>query len=191
MAGNQKTLWLAIAYGIVCGLLGSGLILLVSRQPQGKAIQLAIPPSPPPVVVHVAGAVVQPGIYTLPPGSRINDAILAAGGVTDSAITTYINLAALIEDGQQVLVPQKSSTTLPDLNSNIRMGNESILVNINTASQGQLESLPEIGPVTAQRIIEYRETYGPFLAIEDIQKVEGIGIHTFEAIESLITVGNE
>lgn len=189
MAGSSKSLWLAIAYGVICGLLGAGIILLVSLPPRGQAIQLLPPPSPAPLVVDVSGAVTQPGVYSLPAGSRVADAILAAGGVTDAASTGSLNMAALLEDGQQVRVPETIDTTGLGEPTVSRAGSGTILVNINTASQSQLEELPEIGPVTAQRIIEYREQTSPFLKIEDIQNVEGIGPETFEQIEDLITVG--
>ena len=189
MTGNSKSLWWAIAYGVVCGLLAAGIILLVSRPPRGEAIQLRPPPSPQPILVDITGAVVQPGVYSLPYGSRVFDAIEAAGGLTEAAVTKPLNLAAFLEDGQKVWVPQATATPIPGIPSADRASGVEVLVNINTASQNQLEELPEIGPVTAQRIIAYREANGPFLKIEDIQKVEGIGQATFEKIKDLITVG--
>ena len=189
MTGSSKSLWWAIAYGVVCGLLAAGIILLGSRFPRGEAIQLRPPPSPQPILVDVTGAVVQPGVYSLPYGSRVFDAIEAAGGLTEAAVTKPLNLAAFLEDGQKVWVPQATATPIPGIPSAERASGVEVLVNINTASQNQLEELPEIGPVTAQRIIAYRETNGPFLKIEDIQKVEGIGQATFEKIKDLITVG--
>ncbi len=189
MAGNSRSVWLAIAYGVVCGLLGAGIILLVSLPPRGQAVQLSPPPSPQPLVIDVSGAVAQPGVYTLPAGSRVTDAIQVAGGVTEKASTGSLNMAALLEDGQQVRVPEIRTTPGLDESIGSRSSGGIILVNINTASQSQLEELPEIGPVTAQKIIAYRDQMGPFLKIEDIQNVEGIGSETFKKIEALITVG--
>lgn len=189
MTGSSKNnLWL-LAYGVVFGLLAAGIILLVSRTPRGEATILRPPPSPQPIIVDVSGAVLQPGVYSLPFGSRVIDAIEAAGGLAENAVTKSLNLAAKLSDGEKVLVPQISATSLPGFSMPDRAGAVEILVNVNVASKSQLEELPEIGSVYAQRIIDYRELNGPFLKIEDIQKVEGIGEATFESIKDLITVG--
>jgi competence protein ComEA len=185
--------------GVVCGLLGAGIILLVSRSPEGSAITLLPPPTPAPLVVDISGAVVRPDVYTLPAGSRIRDAIQAAGGLSSQADSQNLNLAASLEDGMKIQVPQImmapvapgimtsiSNSTAVGLGQGVVGG----LVNINTASQQELDSLPEIGPALAQRIIAYRTAKGPFTKIEDIQKVSGIGLVTFEKIKDLITVGN-
>lgn len=190
MTGSSKNTWWAIAYGIVCGLLAAGIILLVSGRPRGKAIEIRPPPSPKPVMVDVGGAVSQPGVYSLPYGSRVIDAIEAAGGLTNEAMTKSLNMAAILADGQQVWVAQITPTPIPGTSIGDRSNVVEILVNINTASLSQLEELPDIGPKTAQRIIDYREANGLFLKIEDIQKVEGIGPVTFEKIKDLITVGD-
>lgn len=189
MSGSSKSWWWAIAYGVACGLLAAGIVLLTGRLPRGQAVPLQAPPDPAPLLVDVAGAVGQPGVYTLPAGSRVIDAIRAAGGLAEMAVTTSLNLAAVLEDGQQVWVPQAAATSIPGLAVEQRASGVEILVNINLASQSQLEELPEIGQVIAQRIIAYREANGPFLKIEDIQDVEGIGTATFEMIKELITVG--
>jgi competence protein ComEA len=169
--------------------MAAGIILLVSQPPRGNAIELRPVPSPNPVLVHVTGGVAEPGVYNLPYGSRVVDAIEAAGGLTEVAVTQSLNLAAILEDGQQVFVPQMVATSENGPPIIVRGDEVILLVNINTASQSQLEELPEIGPVTAQRIIAYREANGPFLKIEDIQNVEGIGTVTYEQIKDLITVG--
>lgn len=189
MTGNRKIPWLAIAYGVICGLLGAGLILLISQPPRGKAIQLLPLPSPQPLIIHVSGEVISPGVYSLPPDSRVLDAVEAAGGMTDMAAASSINLAEKLTDGQHVLIPHILPTPLSSIDSTGRSSTISLLININSATQSELESLPEIGPVTASKIIAYRETNGPFLRIEDIQKVDGIGPDTFKKIETLITVG--
>ena len=180
----MKTWW-AIALTAVVSLLAAGVLLLVSRQPRGEGVRLVPPPSPQPLVVHVSGAVVNPGLYQLPHGSRILDAIQAAGGLLPEADEEALNLAALLKDGQRVLVPthaQAQATT----SSNSASG---ALIDINSASQEALESLPGIGPVLAQRIDEYRESNGPFATIEDLLKVEGVGADTFEKLKELVTVG--
>jgi competence protein ComEA len=184
----KRDVWLVLL-GVFGGLLGGGVIFLLTRPPMGEAIQLLPAPTPMPRVVYVIGEVVNPGLYSLPPGSRLADAIEAAGGFTELAATQAVNLAALVTDGMQIYVP--AQTEIANDNGMSREGGISsvgYLVNINTADQAELESLPEIGPVTAQHIIDYRDINGPFQSIEAIMDVPGIGVMTFEAIKDLITV---
>ena len=180
----MKTWW-AIALTAVVSLLAAGVLLLVSRQPRGEGVRLVPPPSPQPLVVHVSGAVEKPGLYHLSPGSRVQDAIRAAGGLLPEADEEALNLVALLKDGQRVLAPtheQAQATAASRLAPGVP-------VDINTAAQEALESLPGIGPVLAQRIIAYRETNGPFATVEDLQKVEGVGADTFEKLRELVTAG--
>lgn len=194
----MKTGW-TLALGVICGLLGAGIILLVSHPPGGSAITLLPPPSPVPLVVYISGAVVRPDVYTLPAGSRVRDAIQAAGGPSSQADLQNLNLAAFLQDGMKIQVPQivKAPIVPGDMTSISNLSAAGVgqrvagaLVNINTASQQELDTLPEIGPALAQRIIAYRTAKGPFAKIEDIQNVSGIGPVTFEKIKDLITVGN-
>lgn len=188
-------LW-PISLGLMLGLLASGLILLVSSQPRGEAVRLSPPPTAPPLVVHVSGAVSQPGVFNLMQGSRVQDAIQAAGGITPDADAQALNLAAPLADGVLVYVPLKSqegpATMSPGISAPSPAGNPGPtaggLININTASQSELESLPGIGPVLAQRIIEYRQSHGAFSSTEAIIDVSGIGPGIFEKIKDLITV---
>jgi len=181
-----------ISFGILIGILAAGVIALLASPPRGKAILLAPPPTPRPLTVHLSGAVLQPGVYSLPPGSRVQDGIQAAGGLSEEADASLLNLAAPLQDGGRVHVPSRSpalpdspaaSSTLPQETS--PAGG---LININTASLSELESLPGIGPTLAQRIIDYRQSSGPFAAIEDVQNVSGIGPTRFEQIKGLISV---
>ncbi len=180
----MKTWW-AIALTAVVSLLAAGVLLLVSRQPQGEAVRLVPPPSPQPLVVHVSGAVVNPGLYQLSPGSRVQDAIQAAGGFLPQADPDALNLAALLKDGQRILAPTHAQAQATDASPLA----PAALVDINRATQEALESLPGIGPVLAQRIIAYREANGAFASVEDLQKVDGVGADTFEKLRELITVG--
>ena len=167
-----------IAFGLLIGLLATGLILLLSGPPRGKAIELAPAPTSSPLIVHVSGAVLMPGLYELPLGSRAQNAIDAAGGLADDADTDRINLARVLIDSQQVHVPF------------IGEGSDEFVsfpININFASAEQLSLLPGIGPITTQAIINYREDHGSFLRIDDILEVPGIGPSTFESIEELIS----
>jgi competence protein ComEA len=173
----------------------SGVILLQVRRPEPQPIELstATPlPSPEatpttsPLRVYVSGAVHQPDVYTLPPDSIVKDAILAAGGATDDADLDRINLALAIADGQHVYVPHLGEESLPvePPSAQSAPGGK---VNINTADLKTLESLPGIGPVMAQRIVDYRQAHGPFANIEDVMEVSGIGPSTFEKMRALIT----
>jgi competence protein ComEA len=189
----MKYLW-GIAFGIICGILGVGLLLLAVRPPRGEAVQLSPPPTEAPMIVHITGAVVEPGVYTQSPGSRVMDAIQAAGGLTGEADTTLINLAKLVEDGMQIWVPSQIEGDFnPENPEHPEMDPHSVIeagqININTANQGELETLSGIGPVIAKAIIQYRQEHGPFDEIEAIQAVSGIGPATFEKIKDFITLG--
>jgi len=179
-----------ILFGIFIGLLAAGLITVLNQRRTAAPIRLMPPPPtevPQPIKVHVTGAVKSAGVYELPPGSILKDAITAAGGATESAAMDKLNLAAKLNDGQQVVVGE--AVTTASANSTTQPSNNSTaLLNINTATLEQLQTLPKVGVVTAQRIIEYRAKNGAFTRIEDIQKVSGIGDATYAALAPLITV---
>lgn len=194
----QPLLW------VLTGALLTGLIYLIAQPPRGEPVNLLPPPTPKPIIVHVVGAVNQPGLYSLPPDSRVQDAIEAAGRFTNSADPHALNLAAALQDGEQLIIPWMAATptiseyanqvteTAPFSSPQRTVPTLSLateLININTASQEELETLPGIGPVTAQKIIAYRESYGPFATIEAIQEVDGIGPVKFVGIKDMITVG--
>jgi len=168
--------------GLFTGLLAAGLILLVSGQPRGSAIQLPPRPSPAPLVIYISGEVANPGTYTLPPGSRVSEAVEAAGGLTASADPAAANLAAFLKDGQQI--------HFPGLEQTIPGGSRStaLAININTATANQLVSLPGIGEVNAAAIVDYRSKFGAFEVVEDLLFVDGIGPATLEEIRPFITV---
>lgn len=143
------------------------------------------------IIVHITGEVVKPGIIELEEGERVYNAIEKAGGVTKNADTSKINLAAIVEDGIKINVPNVNDKT-EDV-SNIEMTRETDetaekMVNINTATQTELESLPGIGPSLAMKIINYRKEKGKFSKTEDIKNVSGIGESKYENIKSLIKV---
>jgi competence protein ComEA len=188
----MKYLW-GIAFGVIIGFLGVGLLLLTSGKPRGEPIQLLPPPTPAPLVVHITGAVKKPGVYTLPPVSRVGEAIDLAGGISTNADSSLINLAQLVEDGEQIWVPYQIQEIVVQDDVEIvsikpTQSHLISLIYINTATQTELESLSGIGPVYAKAIIQYRLENGPFEIIEDIQEVKGIGPVTFEKIRSNITV---
>ncbi|MBK9927867.1 MAG: ComEA family DNA-binding protein [Anaerolineales bacterium] len=177
--------------GILFGLFVAALVWVVARNPSGEAVTLRPPPTEKPIVVHVTGAVPRPGVYALPEGARVQDVISAAGGFLAEADKETINLARPLEDGEMLDIPygEGFSPVIPTAETRIQeieITND--LVNINTASSVELEALPGIGPTTAQKIVDYRETNGPFLSTEDIVNVSGIGPGTYERIKDLITV---
>lgn len=181
-----------LAIGILGGLLGAAILLLFNSQPRGEAVSILPPPSPAPIRVHVTGAVSNPDVYSLAHGSRVEDAVDAAGGVLPNAYTYTLNLAAQLEDGDKVLVPfiaQDTSDIPQEEKDKPATVSVQFPLDINTATQEELELLPGIGESKAQAIIEYRETNGPFTTIEQIQNVPGIGPGIFEDIKDLIMVG--
>ena len=189
--------WQTILFSVLCTLLVIGGIYLVSQPDRGAPIRLLPPPTPSPLVIQISGAVQHPGLYSLPPGSRVNDAILAAGGLLAEADDSRINLAALLGDGSLLGIPEKSNPASsgyhePDLtpDPSTRSGGiiEQGLLNINLATAEEFERLPEIGPVIAREIVEYRTVNGPFTTLEAIQNVDGIGPVIFEKIKPLITL---
>ncbi len=189
---------LYVLLGVMAGFVLAGVLVFVSRAPAGNAITLQPAPTDAPIAVHVIGAVPRPGLYEFPEGTRIQDAIDAAGGLLAEADSASLNLAALLEDGQQLNIPYKvgsdpalNATTLvlPSSTTATPAANPDIdLIDINIATLEELDSLPGIGPTTAQKILDYRTTNGPFAAIEDIMNVSGIGPSTFEDIKDQITV---
>ncbi len=158
--------------------------------------------APQEIVVHVAGEVQHPGVYRLNAGSRVIDAVNMAGTTEKSALD-YLNLAAPLQDGNQIVVYNKDELDARANQAGVGGGavglpppagqpagftGASGLININTAGQAQLEELPGIGPALAQRIIDHRTRNGPFLSAEDIMVVSGIGEKRYEQLKNLITV---
>lgn len=150
------------------------------------------------ILIHVSGCVKNNTVVTLPEGSRINDAIEVAGGLTADADLTNINLAYILEDGEKIYIPKKGEEV--ETNSEANSGhteasaptsyssNKTSKININKATQAELETIPGIGPSTALKIINYREENGKFTSIEDIKNVSGIGDAKYENMKDYITV---
>ncbi|MEK6221455.1 MAG: helix-hairpin-helix domain-containing protein [Chloroflexota bacterium] len=178
----MKSGW-QITIGIIGGLLGAGILLLINSNPRGEAIHLLPPPSPPPITVHISGAVVNPGVYTFTEDTRVQFAIDAAGGTLPNASSGQVNLAALLKDGEKINIP-----FLPPPGSANSATNSGFPININTATLTELQLLPGIGPSKAQLIISYRGKNGAFSTIEQIQNVSGFGPASFESLMDLITV---
>jgi len=197
---NQKIAGRTRAYVILCSvvsLIAGGVIGHFTQLQPNTPIVVSTPfldptplakSTPAPIRVHVSGAVRQPDVYELPPGSIVKDAVEAAGGPADDADLDGVNLAVELRDQQQVYVPRQGEVS--PMSPAVGGGGASAgPVNINTATAAELETLPGIGPKTADTIIEYREANGPFETIEDIMNVPGIGEGTFEKIKDRIAVG--
>ena len=139
--------------------------------------------------VYVCGQVKNPGVYTLPEGSRVYDVFVLAGGFTDTAATDYWNQARLLKDGEMIYVPGKEEEKNHPLEGEESGKTESSdKVNINTASKEELMSLPGIGETKALAIIAYRQANGPFLEIEELKKVEGIKEAVYSKIKVYIEI---
>lgn len=164
----------------------AGFFFLSSR---GEAVEIKEPIATPikaeMVYIHVVGEVSKPGLYVLMKGARIADALAAAGGATLQAQLADINLARILNDGEQVFVGKIEKPSMRKITSTKKYTG---IVNLNRATIAQLDSLPGIGPVLATRIIEYRKTNGPFAAIEDLRKVKGIGAKLFEEIKARLSL---
>lgn len=148
------------------------------------------------LVVHVDGAVVLSGVYELSEGSRVNDALEAAGGMTQEADTTSLNLAAKLADGQKIYVPKvgessgegSASANASGFDISSAQAGTNGLININTATISELDTLPGVGEATAATIIQDREQNGPFASIEDLMRISGIGEKKFAKVKDYICV---
>jgi competence protein ComEA len=150
------------------------------------------------VTVHVVGAVHRPGVYALVEGSRVRDALAAAGGCVGDAMLEAVNLARILADGEQVRIPTAEEVAAGAVASAAGgaptggaapPGAAGGKVNINTASATELDTLPGVGPSTAQKIVDDRTANGPFKRIEDLMRVSGIGEKKFEALKDHVSVG--
>ncbi|QDC26627.1 helix-hairpin-helix domain-containing protein [Georgenia yuyongxinii] len=184
--------------------------------PPATAPEPAPTPGPTParadtsVVVHVAGAVVRPGVVELPNGARVADAVAAAGGATDAAEPSAVNLARVLLDGEQVYLPTVGEA-VPGAQAGPGApagpsppagqgpgaagppgdgdpGTAGGPVNLNTATAGVLDTLPGVGPAIAERIIQWRDLNGPFTSVDDLDAVAGIGPATMDRLRPLVTV---
>lgn len=138
------------------------------------------------VTVHVVGRVRRPSVVTLPFGSRVADAVAAAGGLKEGASAGDLNLARVLVDGEQVIVGRANARPLPS--SAVASSGDDGVLNINVASAAELEELPGVGPVLAGRIVEWRETNGPFPSIEILDEVSGIGDALLAQLRPLVRV---
>jgi competence protein ComEA len=164
--------------------LAGGIALLVRRD-TGRGVEITLPQQAAQVTVQVSGAVTQPGVYTLPQGARLGDAVRAAGGLAPDGDADRMNLAAPLRDGERYQVPRAGETASAGVTS---AQAQSELVNLNTATQQQLEALPGIGEVRAQAILDYRRRFGLFRSVDDLLNVSGIGPATVDRLRPLVAV---
>jgi competence protein ComEA len=220
--GLERTHLAVIVLVVLVGLIGATVLFLLARpevvpiEPEivatGTPVATGSPPPATPdassspgataptapntaaaaIVVHVAGLVARPGIVELPTGSRVVDAIEAAGGATPEADLTPINLARVLTDGEQVLVtadppPQAAPPAAPP-GSGSTAPTPTAPINLNTATAAELETLPGIGPALAGRILAWRDQNGRFTTVDELREVAGIGEQRFAQLEPLVTV---
>ncbi|HYX79495.1 MAG TPA: ComEA family DNA-binding protein [Actinomycetota bacterium] len=162
------------------------------RAARTPVIESASPsPSPATILVDVAGWVREPGVYEFHEGDRVIDAIEAAGGARSGAALEALNLAAPLADGSQILVQKQSavgSSSSPIASGSTGTAGTTAKININTAGADELDTLPGIGEVYAQRIVDYRTQNGPFASVDELEDVSGIGPATLENIRPYVTV---
>ncbi|MDQ3854880.1 MAG: ComEA family DNA-binding protein [Chloroflexota bacterium] len=165
-------------------------VLARPRAQGGQPPQVpTVVPTPAPVTVYVTGEVRRPGTYMLPPGSRVEDLVHAAGGLTARADPEGVNLAQRLHDELQLNVPAHSQPTSPTaLRAARSTPSAARPVNLNTASADELDALPGIGPAKAAAIVEYRRKHGPFRSAAELQEVPGIGPKLWASLKSLVTV---
>jgi competence protein ComEA len=186
---------LAIAAGLVIALVLGSRLLAHAGTPSEQSVPPPLKPSTTAastvaaaaVVVDVVGAVRRPGLYRLPEGSRVADAVARAGGLSRKAVRSLVNLAAPVSDGQQVLV---ASTGAGAPGAPIAVGASGAPatgpVHLNSATVEQLDALPGVGPVTAQKILDYRTQHGLFQSVDELDAVSGIGPAKLDSLRDLV-----
>ena len=196
--GIERLAWGAVIF--MAGLIVGVVVITLSNRTRPAPIIINPPPAtvtplptetPPPLRVHISGQVARPDVYELTSGAILQDAIEAAGGFAEGANQEVINLALPLNDGMHVHVPDLESQLPLDVRSGSGLSEpltSSGPINLNTATSAELEQLPGIGPSIAQKVIDYRQTNGPFTAIEEIQNVSGIGPAKIEQIKEQIVV---
>lgn len=183
---------LAAAGLLLVGLVVAGKLLLGAGAPEAPVYALATAPaapaSPPPapVVVDVVGSVRRPGLYRLPQGARIADALARAGGAGRHADLALVNLAAPLSDGQQIIVPARGAA-VPAGAAPAAPGAPAGPVHLNSATEPELDALPGVGPVTAQKILDYRQQHGLFTSVEELDAIPGIGPARIDQLRALVT----
>lgn len=188
-AASLTRLQLAVIVGLVVLMGAGGAVAYVRSRPRKVNIEPAAAGAGARernLTVHVAGAVLSPGLYELREGSRVADALEKAGGAAPDAMLDDLNLAGKVQDGQKVMVPRRAA---PSSAGAVAAPQESGsgLINVNTADAAALDKLPGVGPSLAARIVEYRRKNGPFSSMDDLDSVEGIGPSKLENLKDTVT----
>lgn len=170
---------------------GSAALLFTRRPPPTIRVFEHLPQTE--LVVQVDGAVLRPGLYRIPTGSRVGDALSAAGGLSPEADSSAVNQARVLRDGERVVVPARTQASVAEerrsgVKSDQRRGVGSSRVDLNRAGVSELEALPGIGPVLARRIVAHRTRHGPFHRLEDLLAVEGIGPKLLERLRGSLMI---
>ena len=179
-----------IFVGVVAVAFSALLLLSAQARPNTDVITETTPtpadtaPSASKLVIDVQGEVVTPGVYELPLGARVGDAIKAAGGVRKGSSTSSVNLARFLEDGEQIFVASENVSGSGELTPSHVAGK----LNLNRATESEFDGLPGVGPVLAKRIVAYRSANGNFASISELQKVSGIGPAKFNELQNFVTV---
>ena len=190
--GSDRDRATGITIGLMLVTAIAVVVILILGRPRPVKVSV-IPPrpttpplpteTPSPITVYVTGAVVHPNTsHTLPHNSRVESAIIAAGGALENADLSRVNVTDILRDGAQIHVPELEAAEEPPLPTPVGGAK----VNVNTANVEQLDSLPGIGPALAQRIIDYRTQNGPFASLDDLDNVDGIGPSLLDALRDLV-----
>jgi competence protein ComEA len=190
-----------IALGAVLGLAVTVSTALTFFHDDNPDVVLSPPEPEGTIAVHIEGAVATPGLVTVPAGARLADVLAAAGGLRSDADVSGLNVAARVADAQRIIIlrveptPNPASTALtsaPDAPRDVTAASSatvtSDVIDLNTADVELLETLPGIGPVLAQRIVDYRDQNGPFRSVDDLEAISGISARLIEEIRPLVTV---
>lgn len=177
----KSRIQLALGIAVVAALVAIGVMLWVDRmRPVTIVLQT---PAAETIQVSVSGAVRSPGVVDVPAGARLIEVVEAAGGFTDDANTDALNLAGRVGDGEAITIPRAGESAAA-----ADSPNASELINLNTATAAELDELPGIGDVLAGRIIDYRESVGPFTSVDQLSEIEGISPRLVDEIRPLVTV---
>jgi competence protein ComEA len=183
---HRQALAIALAVLVVAILLGRALTPSQSQLQTQPLTEAAEPAATAVLVVDVVGEVKRPGLYRLPAGSRVDDALRKARGPTRSADLALVNLAAPLADGQQVVVPAKGRAAAAGTTGSTTAA--TAVVHLNSATLEELDSLPGIGPATAQKILDYRQQHGAFQSVDELDAVSGIGPARLEELRPLVAL---
>jgi competence protein ComEA len=189
LGGAWVANWRWLLGGVtVLALVAISVFLLQSQKPLAPPLQIVVPtPAAGALKVYVSGAVLWPGVYPFQDGERIDDVLQAAGGATADADLQRLNLATRLHDQMHVLVPFRAgSSSSPSASAANQVVSDG-LINLNTATAEQLDSLPQVGPATTKKIVDHRDGVGPFQRIEELLELKIVNASTFELIKGRIT----